>query len=207
MSAHPLSPPLQIVPSGYYEWWVEPPEEAPTSTHKLYYSFACPTQRLLLHPQDPGGGDITAGDITLDGDEWKVVIPSTALGSQKFTVIGDDWFWQENYRTTGDAQIIYGRMGPLEVVRNLDSGGIATGYDARSHNRKVYDDLKALLENKVQKDQISYSIAGRSVSKMQPDEILRWFRFYETRVRAEQADDLRARGLGGRDDTILMEFP
>jgi hypothetical protein len=44
--------------------------------------------------------------------------------------------------------------------------------DNRTHNRKVYEALKAVIENRATTDQLSYSVAGRSISRMSWDELL-----------------------------------
>jgi hypothetical protein len=57
--------------------------------------------------------------------------------------------------------------------------------DNRSHNRKVYEALQAVIENRATTDQLSYSIAGRSVSRMTWDEILAAYDRYRLAVAKE----------------------
>lgn len=49
---------------------------------------------------------------------------------------------------------------------------VITGNDEQSHVKKVLDALEAVIEGKASKDQLSYSIQGRSLSRMSWTEIL-----------------------------------
>ena len=51
------------------------------------------------------------------------------------------------------------------------------------HNQKVVDAIQAVLEKKATKDQLSYSIEGRSVPSYSHDELYRLLIKYEARVR------------------------
>lgn len=81
----------------------------------------------------------------------------------------------------------------------------STGLDARSDVKKLLDALNATLANKATKDQLSYSIAGRSISRMSLAEVLD----ARDRIKAEyerlQAEEKLAAGMGtGRK--ILTRF-
>ena len=45
------------------------------------------------------------------------------------------------------------------------------GQDVRTHAEKVFEALEALIEGRPTKDVTSYSIAGRSLTRMSPDPI------------------------------------
>ena len=57
--------------------------------------------------------------------------------------------------------------------------------DLRSHNQIILDALEATLENRATLDQSSYSIAGRSLSRMDVDDLLRFKAIYSWRVKRE----------------------
>jgi len=82
--------------------------------------------------------------------------------------------------------------GRIEV--KPDFVAVQNGYDARSHVRKVLDALEATILGKASKDQMSYTIAGRSLARMSPGELLKWKNHYETLYRQEVAAEKLANG-------------
>lgn len=85
---------------------------------------------------------------------------------------------------SGGASQIVGR-GSL-VVRPDGS----TADDMRSHAEKMLVSIEALIEGRAQKDVNQYSIAGRSLTKMTIDELIRWRTHYRAEVRAMRAKSL-----------------
>ena len=67
--------------------------------------------------------------------------------------------------------------------------------DLRSHAKKVLDALESLLEGKATSDAASYSIAGRSITKMMPEELIKWRSFYKTEYERELEAEAIAKGL------------
>ena len=80
--------------------------------------------------------------------------------------------------------------GVATVKSNLDAD---TG-DTRSHNRIVFDALEATLENRASIDQMSMSIAGRSLSRMSPQELRDWYSHYKHLVINEDKVSRRSKG-------------
>ena len=78
----------------------------------------------------------------------------------------------------------------VTVKSNLDAD---TG-DPRSHDRIVFDALEATLENRASIDQMSMSIAGRSLSRMSPDELNSWYSKYKHKVLNEDRVSRRDKG-------------
>lgn len=60
-----------------------------------------------------------------------------------------------------------------------------SGYDNRSHAKKVLDAIDSLLEGKAASDVSSYSIAGRSLTKYSPAELLDLRKYYHKLYRQE----------------------
>jgi len=73
--------------------------------------------------------------------------------------------------------------GIVEILPDLTA---ATTYDNRSHAKQTLDALEATILGKASKDQISYSIAGRSIARMTPDELRSWRKEYKAEYRREQ---------------------
>jgi hypothetical protein len=75
----------------------------------------------------------------------------------------------------------------------------------KAHVEKVLAALEALLEGKATADVMSYSIAGRSLSKFSISELLLWHDKYKAElVQIERAEKL-AQGLG-HTGTIQVRF-
>jgi len=83
--------------------------------------------------------------------------------------------------------------GTLEILPNLTL--FSSSDDGRSHVKRVLDSLEAVIEGKATADQISYSIAGRSISKMSPSEILQWRDLYKTEYQRELDIEKVAKGI------------
>lgn len=64
--------------------------------------------------------------------------------------------------------------------------------DQRSHVKKTLDALEATIEAKATKDQLSHTIDGRSISRMNPEEVINWMNKYK----AWYAQELKAERLG-----------
>lgn len=77
--------------------------------------------------------------------------------------------------------------------------------DDRSHVKKVLDALEAVIEDKATSDQLSIEIAGRSISKMTPEQILTWHSTYTAMYRKEVRDAEAANGVG-RSSKIKVRF-
>ena len=83
--------------------------------------------------------------------------------------------------------------GTIEILPNLTT--FSASDDPRSHVKKVLDALEAVIEGKATSDQLSYSIAGRSISKMSPTEILQWRDLYKAEYRNELNAENIAKGV------------
>lgn len=59
--------------------------------------------------------------------------------------------------------------------------------DARTHAQRVLENIEAVIENRATKDQQSYSIAGRSLTRMSVDELIKWREHYRQEVSRERA--------------------
>lgn len=71
-------------------------------------------------------------------------------------------------------------QGELDVTVDLDVNAV----DPRTHAEKMLQKIEAVLENRADADVSSYSIAGRSLTKMTPEELLTWRDNYRREVKA-----------------------
>lgn len=87
-----------------------------------------------------------------------------APGTYNYSIIatdGTDYYTIESGKCEVEAQ-----AGALDVT------------DTRSHNKKMLDAINATLENRATSDQQSYSIAGRSLTKIPISELLQLRDYY-----------------------------
>jgi len=83
--------------------------------------------------------------------------------------------------------------GDLEIVKDFEDSG---NYDDRTHAEIVLDAVESVIEGRATKDQESYTIAGRSLSRTPVEDLLMLRDRYKTEVRREERADRVARGLG-----------
>ena len=93
---------------------------------------------------------------------------------------GDYRYQLEMLRNSDSARIIV-ETGELKIIGDLDE--IA---DPRSHAEIMLDKIEAVMENRADGDLSSYSIAGRSLSKLSPEELLTWLDYYRRKAKSEQ---------------------
>lgn len=87
-------------------------------------------------------------------------------------------------------------------IRLLPDPNATTVADPRTHNEKVLEQLRALVEGKSLDDVNIYKIGGRELTKMPIMDLLKWQGIYEGRVRNERI----RRGKYVRTQTVGVTF-
>jgi|TARA_R100001463_G_scaffold3593_2_gene14471 hypothetical protein len=141
----------------------------PIATYQVKYSF-----RLLSSAATEIA--ITATENS-DPDEYIVEVGSSTTAAYT----AGDYTYQEYVVRSSDSERIVYSTGIIKLEPNLD----ADTSDPRSSARKILDGLNAMLENRASIDQMSMSIAGRSLSRMTPAEIRDWQQHYQYIVSKE----------------------
>ncbi|GMQ92475.1 MAG: hypothetical protein BMS9Abin11_1807 [Gammaproteobacteria bacterium] len=106
-------------------------------------------------------------------------------------------------RVTNGTDVFTVDTGTIEL--RTDFATAAVGYDDRSHVKKTLDALEATILGKASKDQLSYSIANRSISLMSPAELTEWRNTYRSEYRIEQQAEDAASGKA-TGNKILSRF-
>jgi hypothetical protein len=126
------------------------------------------------------------------GADYAIVLTAPTTKAYK----AGDYFWQA-YLYKGTAPDFTERYsiasGRIEILPNLVI--ITSETDLRSHAKKVLDAIESLLEGKATADILSYSIAGRSISKMTATELIEWRSFYKTEYEREIEAEAISKGL------------
>ena len=112
-----------------------------------------------------------------------------------------DYQWAAFIIRSSDSQRVVVDQGRTEIFPNLQT----TTADLRSHAKKVLDAIEAVLENRASQDQMSYSIAGRSLSRMSSDDLMT----FRNRYRAEYLREIKLARIKNKQDsgnTIKVRF-
>jgi hypothetical protein len=143
----------------------------PTDQYALTYEF---------HIDSGGGGNhqftITATETTL---AYVVEVASTV--TDNYTA--DQYKWYAFITRTSDSERVAVDNGMTTLVANFAD----TNADLRTHAKKVLDAVQAVIENRATIDQSSFSIAGRSLSRMSIDELFT----VRDRYRAEYNEEVK----------------
>jgi len=100
------------------------------------------------------------------------------------------YHWQlEITQTSSGNRIVLG-TGEFEIIGDLDNNGA----DPRTHAEVMLDKIEGLLVGRADKDVSSYSIQGRSISKMTISDLLLWRDYYRKEVTKERRDNAIAAG-------------
>ena len=115
--------------------------------------------------------------------------------------VAGDYQWAAFIIRSSDSQRVVVDQGRTEILPNLQN----TTADLRSHAKKVLDAIEAVLENRASQDQMSYSIAGRSLSRMSIDDLMT----FRNRYRAEYLREIKLARIKNKQDsgnTIKVRF-
>lgn len=92
-------------------------------------------------------------------------------------------------------------QGEIDILPDLDVNNV----DPREHAEKMLQKIESVLENRADADVSSYSIAGRSLTKMSPEELLTWRDYYRREVKSHKRK-LDVKHGRRTSSTVLMRF-
>ena len=161
----------------------------PIGSYALTYEFH----------EDSGGGGSHKFTITATEAEntYFVEVASSTTASYS----DGDFIWNAFITRSSDSQRIRVDTGRTTIVKNLAN----TNADLRSHAKKVLDAVQAVLENRASVDQASFSIAGRSLSRMSIDELLS----FRDKYKAEYLQEIKKARIKNKQrsgNTIEVKF-
>lgn len=164
----PESEPSRVVAGDFWTWKrTDLGTDYVNTAHTLSYVL-----RL-----EGGTTDLTL-TATNSGDDYLIEALSAATAAYG---VGR-WHWVAFITRTSDSQRVKIDEGVLIVdpdPANVDS-------DPRSHAQIVLAKIEAVIENRADKDVLSYSINGRSLSKFSVEDLLTLRRTYRKQVNAEK---------------------
>tara|TARA_R110000803_G_scaffold36896_2_gene79328 strand:+ start:301 stop:882 length:582 start_codon:yes stop_codon:yes gene_type:complete len=156
--------------------WQRSLSDFPASTWTLSYYFREVTGKYSF--------DIVA---TNSSDRFEVNLPFATTNNYAPGVYSGQGFVSKG----ADKFIVYDNQ--LEVGANFTLQGV--GKDTRSHSQKTLEAIKGLLEGKFVEDASSYSIAGRSITKLDVQQLIDAKNYYEAIVVMEIRNQRAKQGL------------
>jgi hypothetical protein len=94
------------------------------------------------------------------------------------------YHWQLEITETASGNRIVIERGEFQAIADLDNNGA----DPRTHAEIMLDKIEGLLIGRADKDVSSYSIQGRSISKMTISDLLQWRDYYRKEVNRERRE-------------------
>lgn len=130
-------------------------------------------------------------------DEWQVAA-TEASTYYLFTIDSatssafnqGHYHWQLEITQTSSGNRIVVDRGTLDIHYDLDVNNV----DPRSHAQIMVDKIESILEGKADADVASYSINGRSLTKMSFDDLIRARDFYRKEYKKELQVELAKNG-------------
>jgi hypothetical protein len=152
-----------------------------------------PTSYSLKYAARLEGTGTTEIEInaTGSGTDYLVEVSKTTTGAYA----PGRYRWQAYITRASDSERVMVDSGMFEVKPNRDS---ATA-DPRSHARKVLDAIEAVIEQRATRDQMSYMINGRQLSRMKIDDLM----MFRDKYRAEVLAEERAESGKGRTKLVM----
>ena len=145
----------------------------PSSSYTLYYRLVGEANQTITAAADGNGYLVTV--TSTDSFAW---LPGN------YRLIG--------YVSDGSDERITVYEGNLEVL--FDPATAPDETETRTFWRRTYDHLQDIIEGKAQQGDSSYTIAGRSVSRMTWDEVISAYDRAAEMVQTEEAQDKARRG-------------
>lgn len=184
----PEGEPLKIVVGDFLQWKkTQIASDYPTATHSAEY-----VARITA------GG---ASEIKLAATERDTYYLFTVDSATSELFTAGFYHWQLEITETASGNRIVVERGEFEAIVDLDINGT----DPRPHAEIMLDKIESLLEGRADGDVSTYSIAGRSITKMSPEELLQWRDYYRREVAVYRRKNAIDRGKKG-NATILMRF-
>ena len=159
------------------------------------YSNSLFTMRFVARIATGGSSEIKA-DATASGDDYLFTVSSSTSAS--FDV--GHYHYQLEIERNSDSERIVVDRGEVDIVTDFDNQ-----VDPRHHAEIMLTKIESILEGKADSDVSSYSIAGRSLTKLSPEELVQWRDYYRREVSAIKRQEAIKHGRKPKS-TILLRF-
>ena len=182
----PTTEPEKFTIGDFVQWKREDlVDDYPTATHSAEW-----VARIS------GGGS----EIKVTATETSTYYLFTIASATSSTFTQGHYHWQLEITETSSGNRIIVDTGTLDIEHDLDDN-----VDPRSHAQIMVDKIESILQGKADADVSSYSINGRSLTKMSFQDLIDARDFY----RKEYAKELqleRAKNGDATGATVLVRF-
>lgn len=185
----PEGEPLEIVVGDFIQW----------KRSDLVADYPVDEYSAEYVARITGGGSSEIKLAATEANPSYYLFTADSVTSADFNPGYYHWQLEITKTATGDRLVV--DRGEFTAVVDLDINGT----DPRTHAEKMVTKIEAVLENRADGDLSSYSIAGRSLTKMSPDELLQWRDYYRRELASEKRKNAIKRGKKS-NATILMRF-
>ena len=184
----PTTEPRQLVVGDYVQWrrtdlGTDYPNDEYTATY---------VARIT------GGG---ANEITLVGTAYNDDYLFTFNSAASADFVPGYYHWQLEIARNSDGNRIVVDRNTFTAIVDLD----VNQSDPRTHAEIMIDKIETVLQGRADADVLSYSISGRSLSKMTPDELVQWRDYYKRELVMQQRKERVRRGAP-TGATIVARF-
>lgn len=175
---YPSTEPSELVIGDRWAWKrTDLADDYPIATYDWSYSAVL---------EGDGTTKITIA-ATESGTDYIIEVPSATT----VNYIAGVYHWTGYITRTADSERLALDRGTFKLIENI---AISVA-DPRSHVKKTLDALEAMLEGRATKDQQSYSINNRSLTRMTMAELLQWYDKYKYYYAQELNAERIANGL------------
>lgn len=168
----PEGEPTTVVVGDFIQWKrSDLVQDYPVATHSAEY-----VARIT------GGGSSEIKLAATEGDPTYYLFTVDSVTSADF--VAGYYHWQLEITETASGNRIVVDTGTFTALADLD----VNNTDPRTHAEIMVDKIEALLQGRADKDVSSYSIAGRSITKMSVTELIDWRDYYRREAKKEKRD-------------------
>lgn len=164
----------------------------------LHTDYANDSYTLKYSARLEGTGS-TEIEITATASDDDYLVQVNSLTTTSY--VAGHYHWQAYITRNSDSQRLTIDSGTWEVVANRD----AATTDPRSHARIMVEKIESILEGRAGADVSSYSINGRSITKIPIQELMQFRDQYRAEYVKEQRKE-RAKNSVGTGGTVLVRF-
>lgn len=138
---------------------------------------------------DDAGAATFAISATEADNNYFIEVASSTTAS----LTAGEYQWKAFVKRSSDNERFTVDEGRTKILANTE----LAASDVRSHAKKVLDAIEAIIENRASQDQMSYSIAGRSLSRMTIQDL----HFFRARYKAEYNEELKKARIKNEQNT------
>lgn len=182
--------PLEIVVGDFLQWKrSDIAVDYPPSAHSAEY---------VARITGGGANEIKLAATEPSGDDYYLFTVTSAVSAD---FVPGKYHWQLEVTQTSSGNRIVVDIGDFTAIPDMDDNQA----DPRIHAEIMIDKIQSILEGKADADVSSYSIAGRSITKMTFEELMAARDRYRAELTKHENRELLKRGKSN-GSTIKVRF-